>query len=492
MIPNLLSLSYILPFVAHKLDLSGAVRGLRGMPRRVLLIGHRGSTGTATVGAITKNVGTESAALALLGEGSMLMAMWRGAKANAELGLPIDVLCVAENASGVAASGTITITGIPAQSGECMLHIAGMRFGVGVGTSDTVATIATKLTTAINADATLPVTAASAAGVITLTCRWRGLSGNDIDVRGAFAADDNQAIGIAVATPGMSGGATSPDLSVYLTASVNYRATEIACAFSDSANMVILEQEQETRWQCDNMQDGQVIVALRGNLSAHTAWLSTRNSAQCHSLHVYKDRTPPWVTAAMAASAIESSAAIDSATPYTGIKLTGYKGPAQADAWDLRSDANNIALQHGSVIKAQDDGSGTLLRVFNHYKKSTSGAADYSQRDLCWIKLSSYWRWLRVSELQNRYQNGWKLAEYIKEPIPGQKIMTAELAQEICLQLYGVFMDAGLFQNLEHYKKTWLGAIDGASGKVKIIDEPVMVTQLYQWELTSNLIAGHV
>ena len=39
-LPNLLYLNFLYPFVAHKLDFSRAIRGLRGMPRRVLLIGR--------------------------------------------------------------------------------------------------------------------------------------------------------------------------------------------------------------------------------------------------------------------------------------------------------------------------------------------------------------------------------------------------------------------------------------------------------------------
>ncbi len=100
-IPKLLSLNYLLPYVAHKLDFTKAVRGLRGMPRRVLLIGHVAPTGAAApVGAITKAIGTESDALAYCGEGSMLMAMWRAAAANMELGGVIDILTPKDSPSG--------------------------------------------------------------------------------------------------------------------------------------------------------------------------------------------------------------------------------------------------------------------------------------------------------------------------------------------------------------------------------------------------------
>jgi phage tail sheath gpL-like len=489
-IPNLLSLNYLLPYVAHKLDFTKAVRGLRGMPRRVLLIGHVAASGAAApIGAITKAVGTESDALAYCGEGSMLIAMWRAAAANMELGGVIDILPLATASGAAKATATLTIAGAPTQAGEVMVHIAGTRVSVGASPTDTATDIATRLTTAINALTALPVVATSAAGVVTLEARWGGASGNDIDVRNRFYRDDIMALGATLTVTAMSGGATNPDLSAYVLAASNYRATEIVCPFNDSTSMGIFEAEQETRWGCTNQQDGQVITVKRGALAAQLTWLQPRNSKQVHSIHVRNDRTTPWETAAMAGAAIESSAAIDAVVPYTGIKLKGYMGPADADVWDQRTDANNLALLGGSVIEANEDGTGNLLRMFTHYKRSASGAQDTSCRELCWVKIASYWRWVHVNEFETKYRDGWKAGQYITETLAGQKIMTVELGQEIMIGLYVVFMDAGLFQHLQHYQDTLLVEYDGQAGKLKIVDEPVMVTQHYQTEITSNLIA---
>jgi phage tail sheath gpL-like len=489
-IPNLLSLNYLLPYVAHKLDFTKAVRGLRGMPRRVLLIGHVAASGAAApIGTITKAIGTESDALAYCGEGSMLMAMWRAASANMDLGGVIDILPLATASGAAKASATLTIAGAPTQAGEVMVHIAGVRVSVGASTTDNATDIATRLTTAINALAALPVVATSSAGVVTLEARWGGASGNDIDVRNRFYRDDFMALGVTLTVAAMSGGVTNPDLSAYVLAASNFRATEIVCPFNDSTSMGILEAEQETRWGCTNQQDGQVITVKRGALAAHLTWLQPRNSRQVHSIHVRNDRTTPWETAAMAGAAIESSAAIDAVVPYTGIKLKGYMGPLDADVWDERTDANNLALLGGSVIEANEDGTGNLLRMFTHYKRSASGANDQSCRELCWVKIASYWRWVHVNEFETKYRDGWKAGQYITETLAGQKIMTKQLGEEIMIGLYVVFMDAGLFQHLQHYQDTLLVEYDGQAGKLKIVDEPVMVTQHYQTEITSNLIA---
>ena len=107
-IQNLLSLNFLVPFVAMKNDFSRAIRGLRGMPRRLLLIGHRRNFALAPLNKII-TISNEADALDLLGEASPLMMMWRAAKANADLGLPIDVLCVGFGGSPVAATSTVEV-----------------------------------------------------------------------------------------------------------------------------------------------------------------------------------------------------------------------------------------------------------------------------------------------------------------------------------------------------------------------------------------------
>lgn len=107
------------------------------------------------------------------------------------------------------------------------------------------------------------------------------------------------------------------------------------------------------------------------------------------------------------------------------------------------------------------------------------------------MKTLSYYRWFTVTEIQTKYR-GYKLAEYVTEPIPGQKIMTVPLGTDIMLNNYEQFMTAGLFQNMDHYKKTLLVEVDGPNGKLKVVDQPVLITQHYQTEITSEFIAGHV
>lgn len=496
-LPNLLSLSFLVPFVAAKNDFSRAIRGLRGMPRRLLLIGHKLTAGAIPVNTIL-TVSTEADAIAQFGEGSMLVAMWRAAKANADLGLPIDCIAIAQGGSAVAANSTMAITNAAGagatftQSGELMVYIGGVRVAVGITTSDTQVTAATKLINAINAVPSLPVTAAATANTneVKITCRWGGPSGNDIDVRAAYYLDDRLPAGLGITTPAMSAGAVSPDVTPVITAMSQYRATEIVNPFTDSANMGLLEADLAARWLANNMQDGAVVTCLRGTESGLTTWLGTRNSAHVHTIAVTKDATNPWETAAMAGAAIESQAAIDPAVPHTGTVLLGYKGPSAGNHWTV-DQLNNLLQAGASPLAVAQDYTGSLLRVVTNYTQTQAGAADRSMAELCWLKTMSYYRWFHVTEFLTKYQ-GYKLAQYLTEPIPGQKIMTAELGEEIMLGLYKLFCDTGLCQNPGYYRDTLVVEVDGPNGKLKIQDEPVIVTQHYQTEITSFVVAGQV
>jgi len=296
--------------------------------------------------------------------------------------------------------------------------------------------------------------------------------------------------GLTVTEPAMSAGATSPDLTAAIAAMNGYRATEIVCAFTDANNMALLEAELTARWKFDNMQDGSAIVVKRGTEAEVTTWLNSRNCDQVDTIPVTKDCTSPWVTASMAGAAMETSAGIDPAMPYTDLPLVGYKGAKRGDGW-TPDQAAVFLLAGASPLKLQADGSATLWRVVTNYTTNTSGAADPSRRDRCWFKTESFRRWYTVTEYQLKY-TGFKLAEYITEPIPGQKIMTKELVEEIQIDIYKQLQDVGLYQNLDYYKASLVIEIDGPNGKVRVQDEPVLVTQHYQTEVTSYPVAGHV
>lgn len=493
---NLFSLNYLVPGVAHKIDFSRAIRGLRGMPRRVLLPCHKLPAGTGATNTLIRNVGNEADAIALAGEGSMGVRMWRAAKANIDLGLPIDFIFVPEAGGATKATQQIVFT-LPGanftQAGEVPLYIGGDRVSVTVSQADTTATLVAALVAVINARTDLPITAAvgGTPNVLIPTCKWGGPTGNDIDVRAVYYPDDSLPAGLSVVIPGMSGGAGNPDVSGAIAAMAGYRPTEIAWPFTDSNNQVLMETELAARWAQNNMQDAAAVNVVRfADSAAALTYLGSRNSPHFHTIPVVKDVTNPFETAAMVAAVIESQAAIDPAVPHVGIPLSGYKGPVTGKHWSGTT-PNDLLLEGASPLTIHADYTAELGRMVTNYTMNGRGAADRSQASLNWFKTMSYYRWYRVTEFLTKYYD-FKCAEYITDALEGQKIMTAELGEDIMIGLYLDFMKVGLVQNLEYYKQTLLAEIDGPNGKLKIQDEPVLVTQLYQTEITSYPVAGHV
>jgi len=143
-----------------------------------LLVGIATSLGAAPHD-IALAIGTQAQADHAFGAGSMLARLFRtffaNNFANEVWGLP-----VGEPTGGTAATGTITVANPPTDAGTIHLYIAGQHVPVNVAGTDTTANIAAEIAAEINATPDLPVSASSTTNVVTLTCRWKGLSGNDI------------------------------------------------------------------------------------------------------------------------------------------------------------------------------------------------------------------------------------------------------------------------------------------------------------------------
>ena len=97
-------------------------------------------------------------------------------------GIPVWFYPMLCGVSSVANVQTITVTGTPTSSVTHTIMIGGRglleggSYDITVTTTDTVTTIATKIKNAINAVLGCPVTATSSAGVVTVTCKWTGIT----------------------------------------------------------------------------------------------------------------------------------------------------------------------------------------------------------------------------------------------------------------------------------------------------------------------------
>jgi phage tail sheath gpL-like len=145
-----------------------------------LLVGCMTSLGHATPN-VPIAVGTQSQADDHFGIGSEMSRLFKSFFAN-NFANEVWGMGIPEPGAAAAASGAVTITSSPTEAGTIHLYIAGEHVPVNVAASDTVANIAAAIASEINITPDLPVTATSAAGVVTLTARWKSVTGNDIRI----------------------------------------------------------------------------------------------------------------------------------------------------------------------------------------------------------------------------------------------------------------------------------------------------------------------
>ncbi|ENU0862250.1 phage tail protein, partial [Citrobacter amalonaticus] len=157
-------------------------------------------------------------------------------------------------ATGAAATVTITVTGAATETGTVNLYIGRTRVQAAVINGDDVAAVATAISAEINANADLPFTSSAAAGVVTLTARHKGLCGNEIPVSlnyYGFGGGEVLPAGIQIAVASGTAGTGAPVLTGTIAAMADEPFDYIGHPFSDAASVNTLSNEMNDtsgRW----------------------------------------------------------------------------------------------------------------------------------------------------------------------------------------------------------------------------------------------------
>lgn len=178
--------------------------------QRVLLVGQKTPSGTATSGALVPDIQNDNSWDTFFGPDSMLAGMVRAFRAiNGDVN--IDAIPLDDDGAGVPATGTITFTGTATEDGTITITIGSRvnhTFIIAVADTDTPTIIGDALVALIDADPNVPITAANVTGVVTLTAVNDGTEGNSIGI-----AKDGAVVGVTTALVGMASGATNPSLT---------------------------------------------------------------------------------------------------------------------------------------------------------------------------------------------------------------------------------------------------------------------------------------
>ena len=380
------------PLFYAEMDNSQANGSASGI-RRALAIGQKLAAGSALPN-VPYIVASLAQAIALFGRGSMLARMVAAYRNNDAFG---ELWCIAAaDGAGVAATGTVTVVGTATAPGTLSLYIAGQRIQVPVLTGDTATVVATAVVAAVTAAPDLPVTATNAAGVVTLTAKWRGLTGNDITLVDSFAGSaGGEALpaGITLtAAATLAGGTTNPALAPVISAMGDDEYDFVIHPYTDSASLdaVAAELGDTTgRWSWSRQVYGHAYTAQRGTLAALVTAGGLRND-QHHTLAAIDADcpNPSWEYAAAYAARNAVFINADPARPtQTGV-LAGLLVPRAGKRF-LFTERQSL-LNYGIATSYVTTGALRVERAITTYQKNTFGQPDVSYLDSEILHLSAY------------------------------------------------------------------------------------------------------
>lgn len=467
------------PLFYAEVDNSMANSGASSLRR--LLIGQvNDDADGAEIGRLTL-VSRTSEAKDIGGAGSMLASMharWRAIDVAGEVWcLPLKV------ATGVAATGTVTVTGSVESAGLVNLYIAGQRVRALAVAGASADAVATALAAAINEAIDLPVTATVAAGVVTLQAKFKGELGNDIQVQLNRLGRVNSEVtpaGLTIVTTGMTGGVGSPDAAAALAALGDEEFEFIAQPWSDADTLDAWKETMDDsagRWSWAKQLYGHVYTAKRGTLGELVAAGRLRNDPHV-TIHGFERGVPQpaWEVAAAWAARTAVFISADPARPTQTGSLTGIDPADASDRFTLTE--RQSLLTSGMATASYSGGSYRIERAITTYQRNAYGQADDSYLDSETLHQSAYViRYLR-SIITSKYGRH-KLANDGTRFGPGQAIVTPKVIRGELIAAYGALERDGIVENAEMFNQYLIVERDANNpNRLSVLFPPDLVNQL--------------
>lgn len=457
--------------------------------QRTLLIGQKLAAGTAAANT-PYLVSRTDEAKTLFGIGSMLARMHEIYRLNDSFG---EVWCIAlsDNGAGVAATGTVAITGPATGAGTLNLYIGSQRVQVAVAASDSATTVAAALAAAINADTTLPVTAAAVTGTVTCTARHKGTLGNDIKLilnyRGNLGGEVTPA-GLAVVITPMASGATDPSLTSAITAMGDEEYDFIIHPYTDATSLDAIGTELNDttgRWAWDRQVYGHAYTAKRDTLG-NLVTLGTSRNDQHHTIAGFEADVPnpAWEYAAAYGARNAKFIAIDPARPTQTGELVGIL-PARPGSRFLLTERQTL-LNSGIATSYVGGGIVRVERAITTYQKNSWNQADPSYLDSETMHTSAYViRKLRYVVTQKYPRH--KIANDGTRFGAGQAIVTPNVIRGEMIAAYAEMEELGIVENAKAFAEHLIVERDATDpNRVNVLYPADYVNQLRVFALLNQ------
>ncbi|MGE4292391.1 MAG: phage tail sheath subtilisin-like domain-containing protein [Desulfovibrio sp.] len=440
------------PGVYVEFDPSQAQGGISGQRYRVLLAGQRTSSGTVSELVKTRITSAETAKTSF-GPGSQLALMAAAFLVN---NATTELYCMAvdDDESAQAGSGTLTLTGTATAAGTLALYVGGQRVRVAVAVDDTAAEVATALAAAVTAATGLPVTAAADAGVLTMTAKNKGLTGNDIDLRLNYASDESTPAGLTAAIVAMSGGSANPDLDELIAALGDDWYHLLAVPWRDSTSLAALEAELDDRWGPLRQIEGHCITADGSDLSGLGTLGNSRNNPHLTIMSSTGSPTTPWEWAAAICAVAAYYGEIDPARPFQTLGVEGVLAPAEADRF-TRAERNLLLYDGISTHTVDEDGTVRVERLITTYKTNAAGADDTAYLNVNAKLTLGYLRYDLRAMIALKYPRH-KLASDGTRYGDGQAVVTPKTMKAEVVNRARLWETSGLVEGVDNFKSAMI------------------------------------
>ncbi|WP_350578680.1 phage tail sheath subtilisin-like domain-containing protein [Pseudomonas sp. HY2-MNA-CIBAN-0224] len=465
------------PLFYAEVDNSQANSATSTMPRLIVAQVNDDST-AAEVGKLTL-VSSLGLAIGIGGPGSMLAQMYETWRRIDPAG---EVWCLPVKGTGTKASGTVTITGAATESGLLNLYVGGVRVRAVVASGAALAEVAKSLAAAVNA-ASLPVTATSAEGVVTLTCKWSGESGNDIALQlnrlGRNNGESTPA-GLTVALSAMAKGAGSPEVADLL-ASLGDEPFEFICSpWTDATSLNAWQEfmgDSAGRWSWAKQLYGHLYAAKRGTVGQLVAFGVTRND-QHATIHGFEPGCPDpfWRVAAAYAARTAVFISADPARPTQTGELTGI-APAPAGERFTLTERQSL-LTHGIATASFSGGVQRIERGITSYQRNAFDQPDDSYLDSESLHQSAYVISYLKSVITSKYGRH-KLANDGTRFGAGQAIVTPNVIRGEMIASYYALERLGIVENADAFAQYLIVERSATNpNRLDVLFPPDLVNQL--------------
>jgi len=437
------------PFVGVEFSSVAAVQGPTDLPYKAVIIGQKLSTGTGVADTVVGPVTSIDQAIGIGGRGSIIHRKaigWFASNQTTELWIGV----LADNAGGVAATGTIVFAGTATAPGTIALYLGGVLVPVAVASGDASTAVATNAAAAINANTDLPVTASATSSTVTLTFRHKGLVGNSYDVRVGF---NGEVLPTGVTSPtitalgGVIAGTLNPTLTNLIAAMGDIWFQIWAHPYTDATSLAAIEAELLDRFGPIRSMDGVAFTSASGSLSTLTTLGNSRNSGQ-NSIWAQTGAsplTPPMEFAAEVAGVVAIAGQAAPARPFQTLALTNAIATGVTDQW---SGAERNLFLHDGIATTKTVAAGVvqLERAITTYKTSPGGSADTSYLDVTTLLTILKLRFSFRTYFQTKYPRH-MLAGDDTQFGPGLAILTPSQAKAEAINWFNDQVKQGLVQN---------------------------------------------